>query len=56
MSYMVNENDGAVALTVQVLDGTLATDIVVLLRTMDGSAVCKSMKYHLAYVHQKKSM
>ena len=47
MSYMVNENDGAVALTVQVLVGTLATDIVVLLQTMDGSAVCKSMKKHV---------
>ena len=57
MSYTVKEDDGAVALRVEVLDGTLATDIVVLLRITDGSAVCKSIKYHLAYyVQQKKDM
>ena len=51
MSYTVNENGGVVTLTVEVLDGTLATDIVVLLRTTDGSAVCKSIKYH--YIRKK---
>ena len=40
-SYQVNEGIEFVDLVVEVLDGTLDTDVVVRLTTSDGTATCK---------------
>ena len=40
-SYQINEGAGFVDLVVEVLDGTLDTDVVVRLTTSGGTATCK---------------
>lgn len=46
-TYQVNEGDGVVTLVIRVLDGTLSTDVVVRLVTVDGEAQCKLFVNHL---------
>ena len=40
-NYTVDEEDGTVSLIVEVISGSLSTDILVTLRTTDGQALGK---------------
>ena len=43
-AYSMNENAGSVSVTVSVQTGTLDRDVIVTLSTINGSALCESLK------------